>query len=117
MDYMGLVYLYYPKESEIQRHEIYSVLRHPTYAGVLLIGFGGVLARLSMYSIIFFIIILAGLLLHIRFVEEKELIARFGKSFLKYRRKVPALLVRPRKIGAYFRFIAGHKENPKSRRR
>jgi hypothetical protein len=69
-----------------------------------------------MYSIIFFMIILAGLLLHIRFVEEKELIARFGKPFLKYREKVPALLVRPRKIGAYFRFIAGHKENPKSRR-
>jgi len=36
-DYITVVYLYFPEESEIQRNEIYSVLRHPTYAGAIII--------------------------------------------------------------------------------
>ena len=31
IDYMALVYVYYPEESEVQHHKIYSILRHPTY--------------------------------------------------------------------------------------
>ncbi|MFX1521540.1 MAG: methyltransferase family protein [Promethearchaeota archaeon] len=108
IDYMGLVYLYYPEESEVQDHEIYSVLRHPAYAGVLLISAGAIFARLSLYSLIFFAIILLGFLCHIRLVEEKELVVRFGASFLEYRRRVPALIVKPRMLGAFFRFLIGH---------
>ncbi|MHA1377065.1 MAG: methyltransferase family protein [Candidatus Helarchaeota archaeon] len=108
IDYMAVVYLYYPGESEIQNREIYSVLRHPVYAAVLMICFGGVLSKLSMYAFIIFIMILIGLLIHIRFVEETELIERFGDSYLNYRKEVPAILIRPNKIGAFFKFLAGH---------
>ncbi len=105
IDYMAVVYLYYPEESEVQEHEIYSILRHPTYLAILLFCLGGFFARFSLYSIFIFAILLTGLLIHIRLVEEKELIKRFGDSYLEYRKKVPALLVRPKNLGKYFKFL------------
>jgi protein-S-isoprenylcysteine O-methyltransferase Ste14 len=106
-DYMGLVYLYYPEESDIQDHGIYSVVRHPAYMGLLLIALGGVLARLSVYSLGNFLILVIGFILHTRLVEERELIKRFGSSFLGYMRQVPGLYVKPSKLPVYIRFLIG----------
>ncbi len=106
-DYMTVVYLYFPEESSIQNHKIYSVLRHPAYAGVIYVSFSGILVQFSLYSIIFFILLLIGFIIHIWKVEEKELIERFGESFRDYRKQVPALLVRPRQLGTYFKFLIG----------
>jgi protein-S-isoprenylcysteine O-methyltransferase Ste14 len=107
IDYMALVYLYYPEESEIQQHEIYSVLRHPAYFGVLSIAAGGLVLGLSVFSFAFFLMFLLGLLAHIRLVEEKELIERFGESYVEYQKSVPALHIRWRDLKAYFRFLTG----------
>jgi protein-S-isoprenylcysteine O-methyltransferase Ste14 len=107
LDYMGLVYLYYPEESDVQDHGIYSVVRHPAYMGLLLVALGGVLARLSVYSLGSFLILIFGFICHLRLVEERELIHRFGTSFLDYRREVPGLFVKPTKLAAYFRFLIG----------
>ena len=114
VDYMALVYLYYPEESEFQDHEIYSVLRHPAYAGFLLISAGAVFTRFSVYSLIFFFMLLIGFLCHIWFVEERELVARFGTSFLEYRQQVPALIVKPKMLGTFFSFLIGRKKNSNS---
>jgi protein-S-isoprenylcysteine O-methyltransferase Ste14 len=108
-DYMTVIYLYFPEESEIQDNEIYSVLRHPAYAGMLLIGLGGVFYTFTLYSIIFFIVELSAFYIHIHFVEEKELIERFGPSYREYMKKVPAFLVRPNKMRIFFGFLAGNK--------
>ncbi|MGQ9723718.1 MAG: methyltransferase, partial [Candidatus Jordarchaeum sp.] len=54
-DYIAVLYLYYPEESELQEYEIYSVLRHPTYSGGILIFLGAVFARFSVYSLLFFL--------------------------------------------------------------
>ncbi len=105
IDYMALVYLYYPEESEIQQHEIYSVLRHPTYFAVLSIAAGGLMLGLSVYSVVLFVMFFFGLLAHIRLVEERELIERFGDSFVEYQKSVPALHIRLRDLRAYFRFL------------
>jgi protein-S-isoprenylcysteine O-methyltransferase Ste14 len=105
IDYMAVVYLYYPEESEIQDYEIYSVLRHPAYSAILMLCIGAIFARFSLYSLIFTSITLIGLIIHIRFVEEKELIERFGESYIEYRKEVPALLVKPRDIGRFFKFL------------
>ena len=105
IDYMMVLYLYYPEESQVQQHEIYSVLRHPTYAAGLMIALGGFFARFSIYSLIGFGMVLIGFLIHINFVEEKELIERFGDSYLKYRSKVPAFLIRPRNLKKFFKFL------------
>ncbi len=105
IDYMAVVYVYYPEESELQNQRIYSVLRHPTYFGVILIALGGLFIRFSFYSIISFLSVLLGLYIHILFVEEKELIERFGNGFLEYRKKVPALLLNPRSIPSFIKFL------------
>ncbi|MFX0105713.1 MAG: methyltransferase, partial [Candidatus Hodarchaeota archaeon] len=79
IDYMGLVYIYYPKESTLQDHELYSILRHPTYHTLMLFSIGTIFFRFSFYSIIYFLIFIIGINIHIKFVEERELIQRFGE--------------------------------------
>ena len=102
---MGLVYVYYPEESKIVNHQIYSVLRHPTYHGLVLILVGSFFLRFSVYSIIYFFMFLIGIKIHLRFVEEKELIQRFGKDYQEYRKNVPALFFRPKDLKKYLRFL------------
>ena len=105
IDYMGLVYVYYPEGSTLQNHEIYSILRHPTYHTLMLLSIGGIFLRTSIYSIIYLIIFLIGINIHLKFVEEKELIERFGEGYKKYKEKVPAFFVRVRDLKKYFSFV------------
>jgi len=107
MDYMGLVYVYYPEESEVQHHEIYSIVRHPTYFALFTLALGGVCFRFSLYSIIFYAMLFCGLMIHVHYVEEKELIKRFGNSYRDYQKKVPAILLRPKDIGKFKKFLIG----------
>jgi protein-S-isoprenylcysteine O-methyltransferase Ste14 len=105
IDNMALVYVYYPEESKIVHHEIYSVLRHPTYHGLVIILVGNIALKLSFYSFILFLLFLIGIKMHLKFVEEKELIQRFGKNYEEYRSEVPALFVRIKDIKKYFSFL------------
>jgi len=41
----------------------------------------------------------------VRLVEEKELIERFGQSYLDYRKRIPAFWPRPRDLGGFFKFL------------
>ena len=104
-DYMFVVYLYFPEESQIQENEIYSALRHPVYAGGLLIALGGAFLTFTLFSFATYVILLIGFYLHVHLVEEKELIQRFGDSYREYRKKVPAFFVSPRNIGTFLRFL------------
>lgn len=105
VDYMAVVYLYFPEESQIQENEIYSVLRHPAYASILLIGLGGTFLTFTILSFVAFLALLAGFYFHIYFVEERELIQRFGDSYRSYQRKVPAFFISPGKISPFLRFL------------
>ncbi|MFW9847055.1 MAG: methyltransferase family protein, partial [Candidatus Thorarchaeota archaeon] len=106
VDYMMVIYLYFPEESEIQQREIYSILRHPTYFAGVLLGISALFFRMSIYSIIFFVLIYLTFRAQIS-VEEKELVERFGNGYSEYMKKVPGLRVRPRDFGAYARFLLG----------
>jgi protein-S-isoprenylcysteine O-methyltransferase Ste14 len=106
-DYATVVYLYYPEESKLVHHKIYSIIRNPLYAGAIVIGFGGVLLRLSAYAAILWLLVLLLFAIHIHFVEDKELVKRFGASFRKYQQRVPSLLVRPRNWGRLVLFLFG----------
>jgi len=92
-DYMSVVYLYFPEESKIQNHEIYSVIRHPTYGGYLPPGLGGLFFTFTLYSIIFYLMFLLSFYLHIHFVEENELLTRFGQLYREYLKNAPAFLL------------------------
>ncbi|MHA2128238.1 MAG: methyltransferase family protein [Promethearchaeota archaeon] len=105
VDYIAVVYLYFPEESELQDHEIFSILRHPTYAAAIFICLGGVFLQQNLYSLIFFIIYYLGFYIHVHFVEEKELIQRFGDSYINYRKKVPAFFVNPKNLLLFLKLI------------
>jgi len=102
---MALMYLYYPEESDLQRQQIYSILRHPSYFGLILISLGGLFLRFSFYSIMSFLLVLIGFYIHITFVEEKELIERFGNTYLDYKKEVPSLFVKPRHLKLFLKFL------------
>ncbi len=104
VDYMAVVYLYFPEESEIQDHEIYSVIRHPTYFAGILLGIAALVFRFSVYSILMSIIVIALFWLQAR-REEEELVDRFGESYEEYTRRVPRFLLRSKDIRLYFRFL------------
>jgi protein-S-isoprenylcysteine O-methyltransferase Ste14 len=104
-DYTTVVYLYFPEESKIQDNAIYSALRHPMYSGGLTIGFGAMIFTFTPYAIAFYVIFLLGFSIHVRLVEERELVARFGASYKEYRKKVPAFFVNPAKLKTLLGFI------------
>jgi protein-S-isoprenylcysteine O-methyltransferase Ste14 len=105
IDYMGLIYVYYPKESTLQNLEIFSILRHPTYHSLMLFSIGAIFLRFSIYSILYFFIFIIGINIHLKFVEEKELIQRFGISYVNYKKAVPALFVKFKDLKKYFSII------------
>jgi protein-S-isoprenylcysteine O-methyltransferase Ste14 len=88
---MVVLYLYFLNESKLQKNEIYSVLRHPTYAGAILICLRGTVFTSTPLSFAAFAVFLAGLYIHM--VEECELIERFGDSYRSCRKKVTAFFV------------------------
>ncbi len=114
IDYMGLVYVYYPKESTLQDHEIYSILRHPTYHTLMLFSIGSMFLRFSIYSLIYFFLFVIGINIHLKFVEEKELVQRFGEQYKKYKKNVPAFFVRFKDVKKYFSIIC-RKTEPKDK--
>ncbi|TFG30127.1 isoprenylcysteine carboxylmethyltransferase family protein [Candidatus Thorarchaeota archaeon] len=104
IDYMTVVYLYFPEESEIQEHEIYSIVRHPAYMSGVILGGAAMFFRCSVYSILIFLIAYLIFKVHIR-REEAELIDRFGEGYREYKQKVPGLYVRPRDLMTFIRFL------------
>lgn len=104
VDYMVVVYLYFPEESEIQNHEIYSVVRHPAYMAGVILAVAAMVFRCSVYSIVLGIIGYLIFRIHIR-REEAELLDRFGEGYREYMEKVPALHVRPRDLGSLVKFL------------
>jgi len=104
IDYMAVVYLFFPEESEVQDHEIYSVVRHPVYMGGIILGAAAMIFNFSVYSILFFVIVYLIFKVQIR-REERELIERFGDGYAEYREKVPGLYVRPRDFRSLFKFL------------
>lgn len=105
IDNLALVYVYWPEEGRLVRSRIYSVLRHPTYSGVLRMGLGLALLRGSVIALLIGLLWPLGLTIWLRMVEERELVERFGESYRDYRQRVPAFFVRPRDYGSFYRFL------------
>lgn len=80
--------------AQLRTSGIYSVIRHPMYAAVLLACAGVTLASGRLLALV----ALAGLLvvLHVKVRFEDRLLAeRFGAQFAEYARRVPAVVPRP----------------------
>jgi methanethiol S-methyltransferase len=104
-DNLALLYVYHPEEGRIVDSGIYGILRHPVYASILRVSIGLALINGNANAIAFIIFIPLGLFGWIRLVEEKELIERFGQSYLDYRKRVPAFWPRLRDMGKFLVFL------------
>jgi protein-S-isoprenylcysteine O-methyltransferase Ste14 len=105
MDNVAMLYVYYPEDGRIVNLNIYSVLRHPVYAGVLRVVIGLGLLNGNANALAFIILLPLLVFGWLRFVEEKELIERFGGAYLDYRARVPAFWPRLRELPTFFRFL------------
>lgn len=105
IDYMLVVYLYYPEESTVQDHEIYSMMRHPTYAGWLVLVLSTTVLRASIYGLVDFLLFYLALVLWLRGVEERELVDRFGDDYREYMNTVPAFVPRAEDWTDFFAFF------------
>ena len=99
-----MLYVYFPAESCIVNTSIYSVLRHPVYAGALRIGIGLACLNMGIYALSFAVLLPLGLTGWIRLVEEKELLERFP-HYAEYRKNTPAFCPRINKLPAFFKFL------------
>ncbi|HVN16169.1 MAG TPA: isoprenylcysteine carboxylmethyltransferase family protein [Anaerolineales bacterium] len=105
VDYLAMLYVYFPEESKLADHKIYQILRHPIYASAQQIAFGFALLNGNWFALTCAVFFSIGLFGFVRLVEEKELIERFGQSYLDYRKRIPAFWPRPRDLGGFFKFL------------
>lgn len=105
VDNLTMLYVYFPEESRLVDHRIYSILRHPAYASAQSIAFGLALLNGNWMALACALTFALALWGWVRLVEEKELIARFGRAYVEYRRRVPAFWPRLRDLGGFLRFL------------
>ena len=105
IDNITMLYVYFPQEGRLVNSEIYNVIRHPVYAGALRISLGLALLNGNWNALFLVLFLLGGLTVWLAFVEERELIERFGAPYADHRKRVPAFWPRPRDLGKFFRFL------------
>jgi protein-S-isoprenylcysteine O-methyltransferase Ste14 len=82
-------------EKKLIRAGWYSRMRHPLYAGLLLIFFGYFFVAGTYSAMVHLACLIAYLPIGIYF-EEKNLIAEFGDAYKKYKEEVPAIFPKMR---------------------
>jgi len=88
-DNLALLYVYHPASGRLVDTQVYGILRHPVYSGVLRVILGLCLLNGNWPALIFGLLAPLGLTGWIRLVEERELLERFP-GYAEYRQRVPA---------------------------
>lgn len=105
VDYLIMLYVYFPEESHLVDHKIYDILRHPAYAAAQRIAFGLALLNGNWFALACALIFALGLWGWVYLVEEKELTERFGPDYVEYRQRVPAFWPHLRDLKGFFEFL------------
>jgi protein-S-isoprenylcysteine O-methyltransferase Ste14 len=105
VDNLAMLYVYFPDESRLINASIYALLRHPAYSGAIRMGLAFGLWRGTMFSVLFGLFMPFGLTLWLRWVEEPELVERFGAAYLEYRRSTPAFWPPLKHLGRFYTFL------------
>lgn len=79
------------EKKELRTDGILKFIRHPIYAGTILIVMGFFFFIPNLPTLISCICMLAYIPIGI-YLEEKKLLSTFGEGYLEYRKKVPAII-------------------------
>lgn len=85
------------EENKLKRNGILAWIRHPIYAGLILLALGFFLFIPNPPTLVSCVCIFSYLPLGI-FLEEKKMIREFGQTYIDYRKEVPALIPRWSKL-------------------
>jgi protein-S-isoprenylcysteine O-methyltransferase Ste14 len=77
----------------------YTYVRNPMALGAIAMYLGVALLFQSLGAILVVLLLSAALLAYIRLSEERQLVARFGRGYVEYRRRTPFLIPRLRVPG------------------
>lgn len=77
----------------------YAYCRNPMTFGTDLFYIGFAICLGSVSAMVLSLIYPVGILIYIKFIEEKELESRFGSEYSEYKRKTPFLIPRIKKRG------------------
>jgi len=101
VDVDNYLYMIYPEKSSLIQEGMYKYIRNPQYIsrGIMSFGFGIIANNISA--------MLVGLIHLVSYIaiipaEDKELERRFGDSFIKYKKEVPAIFP---KFGNWIGFL------------
>lgn len=104
-DYGLMLYVYFPEDSRVVNSAIYALLRHPMYSGAVRVGMALGFLHGTLWSMLFGLFMPIGLMIWLRWVEEPELLERFGEGYAAYRQTVPAFWPRWQRLGQFWRLL------------
>ena len=78
-DNLAMLYVYHPESGRLVDTQVYGLLRHPIYSGVLRVVIGLCLLNGNWPALIFALLAPLGLLGWVRLVEERELLVAFSR--------------------------------------
>jgi protein-S-isoprenylcysteine O-methyltransferase Ste14 len=106
IDNLSMLYVYFPNEGRLVDSSIYRVLRHPVYSAAIRVGLALVLWNGSALALFAGLMTPLTMTAWLRWVEEPELIERFGDGYRAYRARVPAFFnLNPRIWPVVWRFL------------
>ncbi|HTX61742.1 MAG TPA: isoprenylcysteine carboxylmethyltransferase family protein [Methanobacterium sp.] len=76
---------------ELVTSGVYSKIRHPFYASILILFLGVAVMAGNIYALLFFMLFIISIWIRIK-KEEEELIKKFGDEYGIYMEEVPMLL-------------------------
>lgn len=99
--------LFFPSGGDrLVTSRLYLLVRNPMYLGGILGSLGIGLAASSRFAI-YYTGIFAVVLYMVSRLEDRDLAARFGSDFERYRRQVPALIPTPASLSAFAKSLRG----------
>jgi protein-S-isoprenylcysteine O-methyltransferase Ste14 len=102
----ALVYSYFPEQDHLVQSRLYAYLRHPLYAMMAYLAVGAALLSNTALAMGCAMVFFAKLVIW-SWLEEKELVERFGHSYQAYRQHTPAFFPRLRDLPGFWRTLIG----------
>ena len=102
----ALVYSYFPEQDHLVQSRLYAYLRHPLYAMMAHVSIGLALLSNNALALSCALIYFVKLVVW-SWLEEKELLQRFGRSYQAYRQQTPAFFPRIQDLPGFWRTLIG----------